>query len=326
MEKLKITVNIKNTFYAEALARGLCMENSGIEVVIYAGEDIDIKSCQGIVITDRETVTKQNSDGILYMWDIKKLPVKAIMELVSKAYFLKTGKIFEANTKNSPKVWEFFSYMGGAGTTSITLTAARTLAMNEENRVFYMNLTAKDDYRLYFDFADEAKPKKQLIYNLTREKISSGNRPVDIKDYVIRDTFGVESFLPQERNDFSEGESEIKEAVMELLIKSKRYSHIILDSHGKEYGGAVKIEVVDNRDSRCKVTGRTGDVVIENYRRSKKNEDSDGECRVFNISEDKESFEMRNEIIEISMIGAFAGKVNEVVLALSKFVEEKQLQ
>lgn len=320
MRKLKIAVFTEEKEYALDLARGLCSQSSGIEVLVaeYEAQAFDYVGRAGVVITDKETgfasqtliLTGERAHEDLIAGNVKKVykisPVSEILQAAVSVCFENTGEVFYPEQEAQLKVWEFFSPWGGSGTTSIALTCAGLLASEPGEKVLYINLGITDDYEMYTDICfDKVCSKRRFIYAVeTQSKIMTDN-------CFAVDGYGVFYFKPElEKNGFLYETD--RNRILDFLRKSRKFTHLIIDS-GKRCaafsaGSDLMFKISREKDVRRDKKATDGEIEIVNF--SSTSGLRDGK---FYLPLDEEGFSGKEGKLNIRMESRFAAAVSQMM-------------
>lgn len=298
MKSIKIAVYTKNMNYGKALARGLALESTGIEVICAENE---ITDNYDILLTDFETLSEPRTlvlsdDNSKSGYVIsKKHSVKEILKNIIKMYLELCGKTFVPQMTNNTQIIGVAGTMGGAGVTAVSLTMGRILAMQSDKTTVYLNCSASDDYTIYIDCdLENTKTVQELIFRLNYE----GN--VFLQDYIKEDSFGLKIF---------KGSSKVILDNLHILVKyicaSENIEYMILDV-GKN---TDLLDICHHsfligncNDSRCQ-----GKENILNF------SDAKGENRV---RKDCDSFEICDQKVSISLEGVFSEDIQTILSSL----------
>jgi hypothetical protein len=310
-KKLKIAIFTEEKEYGKALAKGLCIQSSGLEILLadsleeakkYVG---DI----GIILTD---VSNFQGENVAFI-DNVALPTDEILKIIAKVYFQLTSENFnpKITDEENLKVWSFGSLVGGSGVTSCAIVASRMLAA-ENNQVLYMNWSLYDDYEIYCQGNfDDIFPKGKLIY------AAKTNSKILLDNCFSKDSYGVWHLKPSENiNELFEFED--GKRLLEFLEKEKRFSHIILDlgKVSKDYQpiSDVTVEVANFKDLRCSVASSWANWVIVNFSNAQRDR---GDNKEIHIVKDDICFRQESGKIKISDESKFVDGVSLLVKALS---------
>lgn len=320
MRKLKIAVFTKEKEYALDLARGLCSQSSGIEVLVAEDEAqaFDYVGQTGVVITDKDTgsapqtlvLTGEKAREDLIAGNIKKIykisPISEILQAAVAVCFENTGEVFYPEQGSQLKVWEFFSPCGGSGTTSIALICAGLLASEPGEKVLYINLGITDDYETYTDICfDKVCSKRRFIYAVeTQSKIMTDN-------CFAVDGYGVFYFKPEtEKNGFLYETD--KNKIINFLKMSRKFTHVIIDSgkRGANFSACsdLMFKILSEKDARRDKEATGGEMEVVNF--SSTSGLLDGK---FYLPFDKEGFSGKGGKLNIRMESRFAAAVSQMV-------------
>lgn len=293
MSSIKIILYFKNAKYADALARGLCYECTGLDVFFAQNEEMITSLIdRGILLTDRslkfegKTIFFYDKNQIKGEYSISK--ISSLREIVYKiknlAYKTYGAKLYlkDYNTQ----VIEVYSRKGGNGVTSFAITLSRIISMETDSRVLYLNFSIMDDYDEVLDTEHNKKALSKQHFIILKDE---GINP-NIEDYLKMDSWNVHYFEPErDYNTFFKR----SDRVLNYILEEGFASYVIIDK-GKSISNkeAIKeIELLENS-----LVYREKDLLNE-----------------FPLINDQDSFIKIGGKIEISMRGKYANNINMFV-------------
>lgn len=295
MKKIKIAVCTKNRHYGKALAKGLAEESAGIEIICADSSDAD--DCD-VMLSDFKTPSElqisvlgdkiKESESTIS----KSLPVGIILKKIIKTYLEATDHMFLPQMIEDTKIVGAGSNVGGAGVSTIAITAGRILSLQSEGKVIYINCSGSEDYNIYFEGNIE-KPRtvKELIFRIKY----SGKILLD--DYIFKDEFGLCVLSAAE--DLRIDDIQI---LLKYLCESKHISYIVIDA-GKNIQMMNlchdQLIISNYNDVRCSYD----EGVINNSMIKGKDR----------IRYDGTSFEKIDNKVRISLEGIFAEDIKDIV-------------
>ena len=290
MSSINIILYFNNAKYANALARGLCYECTGLEVFFAQNENtVSDLIDRGILLTDKsvyfdkKTVVFYDDDWSESEYSISKKcmlkeTISKIKEIAYKTYGVKLySKECDAN------VIEVYSKQGGVGVTSFAITLSRIISMETDARVLYLNYSIIDDYNVFLDVDDSQNTISKREFIILKDE----GIEIDIEDYLERDSWNVYYFKPEQcRNTFFK----TTDRILNYILEEGFVSYVIVDK-GKNVSNeeAMKeIELMENS-----FIYRENDLL-----------------KIFPLIKDEDSFIKIDEKIKISMRGKYANNVN----------------
>ena len=290
MSSINIILYFKNAKYADALARGLCYECTGLDVFFAQNENtISALIDRGILLTDRSVYFEQKT--IIFSeddWSESEYSIskkRMLKEIISKikeiAYKIYGVKLYSKDC--NAHVIEVYSKMGGAGVTSFAITLSRIISMETEARVLYLNYSIIDDYNVLLDIDSSQNTinKRQFII-LKDEGIE-----INIEDYLERDSWNVYYFKPEGCcNTFFK----TTDRILNYILEESFASYVIID-RGKNVSNKEALKEIELLETSF--IYREKDLLKE-----------------FPFIKDEDSFVKIDEKIKISMRGKYVSNIN----------------
>lgn len=293
MSSIKIILYFKNAKYADALARGLCYECTGLDVFFAQNEENIIALIdRGILLTDislkfeEKTIFFYDKNQTESEYSISKISsLKGIVYEIRKiTYKIYGEKLYLPNSNT--RVIEVYSQKGGNGVTSFAITLSRIISMETDSRVLYLNFSIMDDYDEFLDTEHNKKALSKQHFIILKDE---GINP-NIEDYLKMDSWNVHYFEPErDYNTFFKR----SDRVLNYILEEGFASYVIID-RGKSISNkeAIKeIELLENV-----LVYREKDLLNE-----------------FPLINDQDSFIKIGGKIEISMRGKYANNINMFV-------------
>lgn len=293
MRSINIILRFSNGRYADALARGLCYNYTGLNV--FFEEDLDQsfqKMDRCILLTDDSSLVSNNTivfgnEGIPIL-----TPLRDIMEKIKVIVLREYGIILDYAASNCKSIG-VFSKRGGRGVTSFSVMLARLIAARTEKKVLLLNLGIVDDYNEWVleDFAGVLSKKQFLL--MKEEGIK-----LNIEEFIKEDLWGTCYFKPEAGHNtfFQKGET-----VLNHIIGQKYFAYIIVD-FGKQNEDCIEI---------C---DEGLELLVDIFKHTKLNNQS----TEYKLCNKEVMFRADLDYLELSMKGEFAS-------CIELFIEESQL-
>ena len=335
MKEIRVTIAVKETAYGNLLAQAMAETERMLDITVTCRENLvyDEKESGRILITDFEPEQLQKivvwpSAQILRL-ENKLLSVSEILCLTCEMAYSteeKKEKIYSEDSLRT-KVFGFYSPWGGSGTTSITIAAGRLLCGMTGEKVLYLNLTAKDQYRVYMEEGTAfSGGKKELIYRLKEGASFYPSR------FMIRDSWGLYFLKPEAKgNTLLELDEKTWPEILRRLIKEADINLILLDlgSDAKEsmfdlcenFFCVVNKQECRSKLKREKAGNADNEMIVEN--RSFENKRCEN---LVQIEEDTESFVAEGEKIKLSLNKSFAAGVRYLAEKIEETRKEAEIR
>ena len=290
MSSIKIILYFKNPKYADALARGLCYECTGLDVFFAQNEKMIASLIdRGVLLTDcniifdQKTVFFNDEEHIESEYSIsKKSPLKEIICMIKDIAYKTYGVKLYLKDYNA-HVIEVYSQKGGIGVTSFAITLSRIISAETDSRVLYLNFGIIDDYDVLLDIDDSEKALSKRHFMILKDE----GIEIDIEDYLKEDSWKVYYFKPERGyNPFFK----VADKILNYILAEGFASYVIID-RGKN---------VSNENAMKEIE------LLENSFVYRENE----LLNVFPLIKDEESFIKIDEKIKISMRGKYANNIN----------------
>lgn len=232
----------------------------------------------------------------------KLSPVKTIFNEIKNIYFKTNGIEFCRLREEKERIVGVFQPCGGSGATSISVTLARWIALLQEKPVLYVNASSKDDYGLYVYRGERIQPKKKMILHIVE------NIPWNIEEYCFTDKYGVSYLMPERKYNCFNAQDSCKylKKLLSVLIEKNVFSYIVIDglTDGMEQLCDLRVGVCRMTDKRKAFYSEEHDFITI-YNMCDDKEEKGERDNVICIPEEKESFKLSDESIEISLEGIF---------------------
>lgn len=236
MEKMKVSICVKNDKYAADLARGLAERSEQLNISVVSGSESkamsELSDCD-VVISD-EIEKKDYDPRYLLLEGMEasvctdmyrsegqvidyRSPTSAIIKYVNEiAVRANAGSVSMRDaTENNIQICVLLSTMGGSGVSAAALTMGRILASEEEQRVLYIHIGKSKGYSCYVREAQRAiRPSAELVCMLRNGADASAD------SYLSKDSYGLHLI------DIEDGEVYI----LKYIIENRLFDTVIIDT------------------------------------------------------------------------------------------------
>ena len=279
MKLIRVALTLKNKNYARDLAKRLLEISDGLEIEIFSYNSYISKEKFDIIITD---------DNI----DIFK-PVRALFNDIVTNYQEKYGKFFITSGDKKLRICSFRSETGGAGTTSIAISFAKSIALlSTMNKVLYISTSRKNNLNQYMNAQQNYIRRSEELYYLIRK-----GKSANLDNYILHDLDGVD-YLQINNSIYP---------LLEAIPDISEYSHVIID-----LGTNEKLEIdcesyfIRNEMDKRSIAFSNEDeekIIINNCEKM---------TNSFMIPFSPESFEFKNGYVDILKEGTFYRTVRAI--------------
>jgi hypothetical protein len=314
MSSIKIILYFKNPKYADALARGLCYECTGLDVFFAQNEKMIASLIdRGVLLTDcniifdQKTVFFNDEEHIESEYSIsKKSPLKEIICMIKDIAYKTYGVKLYLKDYNA-HVIEVYSQKGGIGVTSFAITLARILSVRSGKKVLYLSLDNIDDSYKYLNLGEKCKLSREEYFFMKEERLAT-----DIENYLLHDQWGVNYYDSGMKENFF-GCEYAKGRILDYIKSEEYFDYIVID-FGKicsvRQQGIQKIIELHSENVYQDLSKESVDNVLKVINFS---EYSYGNKQQYYIKKSDKCFTKEAEFVEISMGGEFAQAIEALV-------------
>lgn len=279
MKLIRVAFTLKNKNYARDLAKRLSEISGGLEIEIFSYNSYVSKDNYDIII----------SDDNINIFE----PVRTLLNDIVTSYQEQSGKYFISSRELNMRIYSFRSETGGAGTTSIAISFAKSIALlSTKNKVLCISIPRKNNLESYINAQPNYIRKSEELYYLIRK-----GKSANLDNYILHDLDGVDYLqinIPLE-------------PVLEAIQDISEYTHVIIDlgTNNLISMDCISFLVKNKMDSRNPYFScREDEIIIMNK--------NDNQSDLITIPFSPDSFESQNGYIEILKEGTFYRTVRKI--------------
>lgn len=224
----------------------------GYDIILWAGDEIrDSYGGKIVYLTDRISLTDMDYDRgrfALYKYSRAGRTVASVFDIYSHL----TGHQARLVKRNDVKLYAISSCRGGTGCTTTARAVAQEFVRFRDKRVLCLSLEEVDSSGDFLVLRDGVRSEGEFLYKL----LGKGKMPF-LESYLVRDDFGISSFLPPAgKNPMRDLSKRDMEQLLAALMQSGAFDVIIADLSTSL--GDAAAAVADAADSLCLISRSKG--------------------------------------------------------------------
>lgn len=307
-------------------------------------KNLIILSDDPVASLDHQLNKRDNHSHPLMMY--KYLRVSEMVSGLSYLYGLNTGKENLIQNAVNTKIISFYSACGGAGTSCISLSTARELSRYRDKKVLFLCFDEISALVLYMNDRNREHSLGDFLYYLFQKKDAKVCSLFE--SFLFQDEYGVYSFPSrQEVNELYCLKKEELIHFFKVILSKNMYDYIILDLNSDirmetffllnfskhtvivetpcivstyKNSAFFKYATRMKQDGFAKEVTMVKNMVAENHYDHIEEEGYQGERQaVIQIEKDKDSFEIREDGLDISINNVFGLGIKNIADKIQTF-------